>query len=682
MEIQCKHSSIWKIHYIHTLFASFVDKHVATKSLLFKSTLPLIYFIFISWPYVPFNKRLKVLLAEISERSGLLILPLITKLDCDIHIILRMTSAEYNSDNEVIGDNYNPLYENPLLVSSSRQNVLETPNNNVHKNSKSSQILPSQYNQYAQMQYQQQQQQQLYIQQQQQQKLQHQQQLQQQSYQSLFQQQPQQISVMSMSHTSHDSLSDILPIGWARLKDKHGNYYVNIMTHHTQREIPTTDALADKIRTQSDATAITIDTVSTTYSAFNNNTMINNPNRNAEYASPIAHNTTIELNINESYSLLSDDIPDIPKSIGVASGSEDDSEGEYNELRIDNNHVSIVLNDNEWSNAVVLDDKIIIEEDKSPSLPSPIKNKALAALSNIFTSAKKESPPAQELQHTESSTVDLLDMKTMEPTMIMEPAPMVNKQNSNLIFRQIASIGNEKTIHTHLMFDESWDILVDSMQQNIPLDRQLIAFNALKKIAENLKKDDAKYRILYNDNNHLQTRILEHVGGYEFLLGLGFKENDIMGGQLICKVPDTGVINTALRALNKRIYLLSGSSHEFMASGKNIDLENKPIRFEAIFDQMKEENNKNNAFDIVGNDEEAREKAEMEMAIKMSNKQNKTDLIEQQARALADANARRDSKKELLVKSVTPYIPNGNEINFTSSEDESDDNDNEEGVNY
>lgn len=65
-------------------------------------------------------------------------------------------------------------------------------------------------------------------------------------------------------------------------------------------------------------------------------------------------------------------------------------------------------------------------------------------------------------------------------------------------------------------------MLVDAMQQNLPLGDQYACFKAMKSIAENLFEDDVKYRTLYADNKKVQKRILKPIGGYEFFVVLVF----------------------------------------------------------------------------------------------------------------------------------------------------------------
>ena len=131
---------------------------------------------------------------------------------------------------------------------------------------------------------------------------------------------------------------------------------------------------------------------------------------------------------------------------------------------------------------------------------------------------------------------------------------------------------------------EHWSILVDAMQQFIPLSEQLRSFKTMKGIATNLMQQDITYRTLYVDNEKVQNLILKYDGGFEFLLSLGFRE--MQNRTLICLKPNYNSVSAAIRALNNRIQLLES---------ENVDINSnqfKPVRYEAAFSPKIDDSNK------------------------------------------------------------------------------------------
>ena len=109
---------------------------------------------------------------------------------------------------------------------------------------------------------------------------------------------------------------------------------------------------------------------------------------------------------------------------------------------------------------------------------------------------------------------------------------------------------------------DNWDMLLEGIEQNCPIQDQYSVFKAMRKVAQNLLIDDEKYRTLYADNDMVQKKILGRVGGYEFLRGVGFQQ----GGEeneLVVTSIDGIVIHAAINALSRKITILKQTKSQW-----------------------------------------------------------------------------------------------------------------------
>lgn len=108
----------------------------------------------------------------------------------------------------------------------------------------------------------------------------------------------------------------------------------------------------------------------------------------------------------------------------------------------------------------------------------------------------------------------------------------------------------------------NWEMIIEAIRGNCPLKDQYSVFKAIRKVAQNLLIDDDKYRTLYADNDMVQQKILGRVGGYEFLIGIGFKQG-MDDNELVCHEVHGPIIENAISALNVHIVRLKQTRHQW-----------------------------------------------------------------------------------------------------------------------
>jgi len=128
------------------------------------------------------------------------------------------------------------------------------------------------------------------------------------------------------------------------------------------------------------------------------------------------------------------------------------------------------------------------------------------------------------------------------------PEPVINKQQSTIFGVMLQTPDKNK----HLSREDNWDMLLEGIEQNCPIQNQYSVFKAMRKVAQNLLIDDEKYRTLYADNDMVQKKILGRVGGYEFLRGIGFKQGSDEN-ELVAKNVDGPIVNACINSLSRKI---------------------------------------------------------------------------------------------------------------------------------
>ena len=105
-----------------------------------------------------------------------------------------------------------------------------------------------------------------------------------------------------------------------------------------------------------------------------------------------------------------------------------------------------------------------------------------------------------------------------------------------------------------------WDILIDSVIENNKNNDDVIEIlNTFLTICNNLFKNEDKYRLFWVDNPFLKQRVINKVGGMDFLNKIGFKQQKT---QLIAKNIDEDNINECIKVINKHIKKLHGINTE------------------------------------------------------------------------------------------------------------------------
>jgi len=145
------------------------------------------------------------------------------------------------------------------------------------------------------------------------------------------------------------------------------------------------------------------------------------------------------------------------------------------------------------------------------------------------------------------------------------------KKNGSTVFAAVTA-QNGQSGQNQLRQQQNWDLLVDAVYLNLSARDYDTVFKALRSIAENLFDEDDKYRILYADNRKVQQRILSRIGGYEFLRGLGFREQ--AKRKLVCAAPDFDVVATAITAINAKLAMLERDKpHELLILPDDVQIE-------------------------------------------------------------------------------------------------------------
>eukprot|EP01084_Bolivina_argentea_P054051 99155_1 len=109
---------------------------------------------------------------------------------------------------------------------------------------------------------------------------------------------------------------------------------------------------------------------------------------------------------------------------------------------------------------------------------------------------------------------------------------------------------------------DNWEVLIKRIEQNYSSKQQYSVLKALRKVAKNLLLDNLMYRILYTNNKCVQKKILNFIGGYEFLGDLGFKEGT-NENELCCESVDQITVCAAIDVLNQRIKHLKQNRNEW-----------------------------------------------------------------------------------------------------------------------
>ena len=138
---------------------------------------------------------------------------------------------------------------------------------------------------------------------------------------------------------------------------------------------------------------------------------------------------------------------------------------------------------------------------------------------------------------------------------------------------------------------KAWNMVIDTMAKRIRPQQQLKMFEKLKKIAEKMTRDDARYRQLLLDSKTLQTTVLRFDGGLEFLYNLGFEQDPQSSNKLICLKMDKRVVNACVTCLNGKIQLLKESLPEKPAQQKTMEekIDNGDVKIDDINDESKDQ---------------------------------------------------------------------------------------------
>lgn len=213
---------------------------------------------------------------------------------------------------------------------------------------------------------------------------------------------------------------------------------------------------------------------------------------------------------------------------------------------------------------------------------------------------------------------------------VAAPDPVINKQQST-IFGVMLKTPDK---NAHLAREENWDMLIEGIEQNCPLQDRYSVFKAMRKVAQNLLMDDEKYRVLYADNDMVQKKILGRVGGYEFLRGLGFKQG-AEENELVCKDVSHLILNVAIDALSRKIAHLKQTKAQWDPKYAK----NKKRKQSKANEQNKAKQN------IGGGGADDEEQRMLQEALRLSQEQHVKDMIARQQRELEFAKQRKVQSK-------------------------------------